>query len=358
MLITILWFLAGLAALIIGADLLVRGASRLAFSLGVSKLVIGLTVIAFGTSAPELAISIQSGLEGKPDLLLGNIVGSNITNILLILGISALILPITVHPRLIRLDVPIMLLLTLLLLFFVWNGSISVFESFVLVTLLTAYLIYLARNSGSAVPREINTARRSKGVQFLFIGIGLVLLISGARLVVSSAVELAEWFGISELIIGLTIVAFGTSLPEVTTAVVAAVRKERELLISGVIGSNILNILAVLGITGLLLFEPIPVTDALIRFDIMILLAASFACIPIFFTGHLISRKEGALFFSYYIAYIIYLFLASAEHDALPLFSRTMLLFVLPITLFTIITIATREWNKRKRIWNLMDKNK
>jgi cation:H+ antiporter len=163
--------------------------------------------------------------------------------------------------------------------------------------------------------------------------------------------------GVSELVIGLTIVAVGTSLPEITTSIVAAIRRERELVVSSVVGSNIFNILAVLGVTGLVLPEAIPVTDALIRFDIMILLAASFACIPIFFTGHLISRGEGTLFMIYYIAYIIYLWLSSAEHEALPAFSHTMLMFVVPITLITIFMVALREFNKRKRIWHFINKN-
>lgn len=356
MFITVIWFIAGLVALIAGAEMLVRGASRLASAFGISKLIIGLTVVAFGTSAPELAVSIQAGLEGKPDIMLGNVVGSNITNILLILGISALILPLQVNPRLIKLDVPVMIGITILLLIFVLNGSIALWESIVFVALLGGYLHYLARNRGTGAPDTVVKNKSSKPMSVLYAIVGLIMLVVGARWLVDSAVLFAEAMGVSELVIGLTIVALGTSLPEVTTSIVAALRRERELVISGVIGSNILNILAVLGITGLILPEAIPVTNALIRFDILILLAASFACIPIFFTGHLISRGEGALFLIYYIAYMLYLWLSSAEHQALPAFSYTMLIFVVPITLITIFMIAWREWNKRKRIWQSMKK--
>lgn len=336
--------------------MLVRGASRLASAFGISKLIIGLTVVAFGTSAPELAVSIQAGFEGQPDIMLGNVVGSNITNILLILGISALILPLQVNPRLIKLDVPVMIGITILLLIFVLNGSIALWESIVFVALLGGYLHYLARNRGTGVPDTVVKEKSSKPMSFLYAIAGLILLVVGARWLVDSAVLFAQAMGVSELVIGLTIVALGTSLPEVTTSIVAALRRERELVISSVIGSNILNILAVLGITGIILPEAIPVTNALIRFDILILLAASFACIPIFFTGHLISRGEGALFLIYYIAYMLYLWLSSAEHQALPAFSYTMLMFVVPITLITIFMIAWREWNKRKRIWQSMKK--
>lgn len=357
MFVTFLWFIAGLLTLIFGAEMLVRGASRLASAFGISKLVIGLTVVAFGTSAPELAVCIQAGLDGRPDLMLGNIVGSNITNILLILGVSALILPLSVNPRLIKLDVPVMIVITFILLFFILNGFISLWESFIFIVMLAGYLLYLARNSGSLETPPLEKKKSSKPLSFFYAATGLVLLIAGSRWLVDSAVIFAEAFGVSELVIGLTVVAIGTSLPEITTSIVAAVRRERELVISNVIGSNILNILAVLGITGLVLPEPIPVTNALVRFDIMILLAASFACVPIFFTGHVISRGEGALFLIYYIIYIIYLWLSSAEHDALPAFSDTMILFVLPLTLFTIFMIAWREWNKRKRVWHFIRKN-
>ncbi|MEX1063461.1 MAG: calcium/sodium antiporter [Balneolaceae bacterium] len=355
MAITFLWFTAGLVALIAGAESLVRGASRLADSLGISKLVIGLTVVAFGTSAPELAVTIQAGTGGEPDILLGNVVGSNLANILLILGISAAIVPLYVNPRLIRQDVPVMIAITVLVFILTLNGFLHFRECLLLFTLLVIYLLHLARNSrAEGLLADIPKKKGSTYLNLIYVAAGLVLLIGGAGWVVDSAVLFAEAAGVSELVIGLTIVAAGTSLPEITTSVVAALRRERELVVSGIIGSNIFNLLAVLGISGMVIPEAVPVNEALLRFDLLVLLAASFACMPIFFTGHIISRGEGLVFLGYYAAYNVYLWLSSAEHAALPVFSNTMLWFVLPITLFTIIMLAIREWRKRARVWKSM----
>lgn len=353
MLITIVWFIVGLAGLIAGAELIVRAAARLASMMGIPRLIIGLTIVAFGTSAPELAISIKAGIDGNTDLMLGNIVGSNITNILLILGLTAMVVPLKVHANLIKIDVPVMIGITLLMVFFAWSGSITFWECLTLAILLVVYMIFLARQSGaSSVPADRERKRRTPAsvVIYSLLGVaGLFLLITGAQLLVNSAITIAEMVGISELVIGLTIVAFGTSLPEVTTTLVAAIKKERDIAVGSVIGSNILNILAVLGVSGLFIPDAIPVQPALLRFDLIILIAVSVACIPIFFTGHKISRWEGALFFGFYIAYITYLLLSSTEHAALAPFSTIMLVFVLPITGITVITVTVREWIVRQR---------
>ena len=349
----VLWFVAGLVALIGGAELLVRSASKLAGFFGIPRLIIGLTIVAFGTSAPELAISIQAGMDGNTDLMMGNIIGSNITNILLILGITAIFIPLKVHANLIRIDVPVMIGVSILLYIFAWSGVITFVECAILVALLVIYLIFLARQSGStSVPADREMKKRTPAAVAFYSVVcvlGFVLLISGARWLVSSALILAEMAGVSELVIGLTVVAFGTSLPEVVTALVAAIKKERDIAVGSIIGSNILNILAVLGIAGLFIPESIPVKPALLRFDLLIMLAVSIACIPIFFTGHKISRWEGFLFFGYYIAYVYYLFLSSAEHEALEAFSTTMLLFVIPITVISLVVVAGREWVVRLR---------
>jgi cation:H+ antiporter len=350
---TILWFVIGLTALIAGAELVVRSASRLAGMFGVSRLVIGLTVVAFGTSAPELAISIQAGIDGQTDLMLGNIVGSNISNILLILGLTAIMIPLKVHVNLIRIDVPVMIGVTLLLYLFAWNGFITFWECLTLSVLLMIYMFFLIRKSGSTTtPSDHERKKRTPAAIILYAAIGitgLALLILGAGWLVESAVILAELAGVSELVIGLTVVALGTSLPEVVTSLVAAIKKERDIAVGSVIGSNILNILAVLGVSGLFIPDAIPVQSALIRFDLLILIAVSVACIPIFFTGHKISRWEGAVFLIYYILYILFLFLSSEEHNALGTFSTAMLTFVIPITVLTILVTAGREWTIRQR---------
>lgn len=349
---TIFWFIAGLAALIAGAEFVVRAASRLAGFFGVSRLVIGLTIVAFGTSAPELAISLKAGLAGQTDLMMGNIVGSNITNILLILGLTALVMPLKVHTSLIRFDVPVMIGITILLFFFALSGSITFVESAVLAFLLLIYLVYLGfQGKNPSVPSDAEKQKKTPLMIFLYLILGvsgLLLLINGAGWLVDSAIVIAGMAGVSELVIGLTIVALGTSLPEVVTSLVAAVKGERDIAVGSVIGSNILNILAVLGVSGLFIPE-INVQPSLIRFDLWIMLAVSFACLPIFFTGNKIARWEGVVFLGYYIAYMVYLFLSSAQHDALDTYNTVMLYFVIPLTVMTVVVILAYEFKKRWR---------
>ena len=351
MLATIIWFIIGLVALVGGAELLVRSVSKLAVQFGISKLIIGLTVVAFGTSGPELAVSVQAGIDGQTDLMLGNIVGSNISNIFFILGIASLILPLKVNAKLIRVDVPLMIGITVLLYIFAYNGTVSVWECLVLVFLFCLYMLYLIReNKSPDLPVDEHAPEKSsRTISILGTIAGFAFLLLGARWLVQSAVIFAEMMGVSQLIIGLTIVSFGTSLPEVVTSVVAALKGERDIAVGSVIGSNISNILVVLGIAGLFVPEGIPVQNALLRFDLLIVIAASIACLPIFFTGHKISRWEGALFFGLYISYITYLFLASAEHAALEMFSGAMMFFVIPVVAITILVVAFREWKKRQR---------
>lgn len=344
------WFVLGLIALIGGAELLVRSASRLATQFGISKLIVGLTVVAFGTSAPELAVSIQAGINDQTDIMMGNIVGSNISNILLILGIAAIILPLKVNAKLIRVDVPIMISITVLMFLFALSGAISFWECLFLVFLLVVYLIFLIReNKNEDIEIDID-AKKVHPLLNAFYGIGgLAALIFGARWLVNSAVIYAEMAGVSELIIGLTIVSVGTSLPEIVTSIVAAVKGERDIAVGSVVGSNIFNILVVLGIAGLFIPQSIPVGYELINFDLLILIAASLACMPIFFTGHKIKRWEGALFLSLYICYVAYLYLSSTGHELADLFSTGMLFFVLPLIVITVLSIAGREWKRRQR---------
>ena len=349
---TLFWFVLGLVALISGAEFVVRAASKLAGFFGVSRLVIGLTIVAFGTSAPELAISLKAGLADQTDLMMGNIVGSNITNILLIIGLTALVLPLKVNTNLIRFDVPVMIAISILLFFFALSGSITFVESAILAFLLVVYLVYLGfHGKNPSVPLDAEKEKSTPVLIFLYLVLGiagLVLLINGAGWMVDSAIVLAQMAGVSELVIGLTIVALGTSLPEVVTSLVAAFKGERDIAVGSVVGSNILNILAVLGVSGLFIPE-INVQQSLITFDLWIMLAVSFACLPIFFTGNRIARWEGVIFLGYYIAYMVYLFLSSAEHAALNAYNSVMLYFVIPITILTVVVIVGYEFKKRWR---------
>jgi cation:H+ antiporter len=346
-LMTIIWFVFGVALLIGGAELLVRGASNLAARFGISKLIIGLTVVSLGTSAPEFAVSLQAGFNGQTDILLGNIIGSNIANILLVLGLIAMITPIRIEKKLIRIDVPIMITVSALLFFMVMNGSLERWQSILLGLLLIVYMWFLARENRVHIDNDIIKDKAPTWLQAIFVIAGLVLLVAGARFLVNSAVTIAEFLGVSELVIGLTVVAIGTSLPEVATSVVAALRGEAEIAVGNVVGSNIFNILFVLGIAGAIIPEDLPVHSSLIHFDIPFMLAATFACLPIFFTGYKISRKEGILFFSYFIIYITWIVLSSTQHELLGAFSNVMLYFVIPITLFTFMVILGRVYRTK-----------
>jgi cation:H+ antiporter len=340
-------FLAGLVALVAGAELLVRGAARLAGALGISPLVIGLTVVAFGTSAPEIAVSVGAAASGKVDLAVGNVVGSNIFNVLFILGLSALITPLLVAQQLIRQEVPIMIGISALLFALAADGVIGRPESVALACGLIAYTVFLVRQSraenAAAQARSGNDAPRGAGARTLDVAFtiaGLALLVLGARWLVDAATAFARWFGVSELVIGLTIVAAGTSLPEVASSVVAALRGERDIAVGNVVGSNVFNILGCLGLAGLVAPQPLVVAPAVLAFDLPVMLAVAFACLPVFFTGARIARWEGVLLLGYYLAYVGYVVLKATEHDALPAFSGVMAGFVVPLTVVTLTIVA------------------
>ena len=256
----ILKIVFGLASLIAGGELLVRGATRLAAAMKISPLVIGLTVVAFGTSSPELAVSVQSAFAGNADIALGNVVGSNIFNVLFILGLSALIVPLVVSSRLIRWDVPLMIVASVLLLLLGLDGRIGRLDGLLLFSGLLAYTFWCVRQSrreSSEVKAEFaqempvsKASRTALLVQIGFIIGGLILLGLGSRWLVGGSVFIATRLGVSELIIGLTIIAAGTSLPEVVTSIMAAWRGERDIAVGNVVGSNLFNILCVLGLTG------------------------------------------------------------------------------------------------------------
>ncbi len=350
---TYLLFFAGLAALIVGADVLVRGASRLALSLGISPLVVGLTVVAFGTSAPEVAVSVGAVLDGKTGLALGNVVGSNIFNVLFILGLSALIVPLVVNIQLIRQEVPIMLGASLLLLLLSLDGLLSWNDGVLLMILLAAYTVFLvvqSRRESQAAQDEYTQEFAPTTpapwlariwVQLLLIAAGLALLVLGSDWLVQAAVLIAKAMGVSDLVIALTIIAAGTSMPEVATSIVAAIKGERDIAVGNVVGSNIFNALGCMGIASLVSGSAgLVVPPAVMSFDLWVMAAVALACVPMFITGQLIARWEGALFLGYYAAYVAYLVLAAQQHDALGAFSAAMLSIVLPLTVVTLVVLA------------------
>jgi cation:H+ antiporter len=359
--VTVLQFIAGLVLLVAGAEALVRGAGKLAIKVGISPLVVGLTVVAFGTSSPEMAVSVGSSRDGNVDIAVGNVVGSNIFNVLFILGICALIAPLVIARQVIRKEVPIMIGASLLLIALGLDGEISRLDGVILFTLVVVYTVVLIRQSrkenkpgdadleAEGIPLD-STWDQKLPVQIGLIVVGLVLLVVGAEWLVNSAIEFAESLGVSQLVIGLTIVAAGTSMPEVATSVMATIRGERDIAVGNVIGSNIFNILAVVGLSGIVATAPLAVAESVQQFDFWVMLAVAVACLPIFFTGATIARWEGAVFVVYYAAYTAYLVLDSQDHDALDAFSNVMLLFVVPITVITLVVVATREWRSQRSV--------
>ena len=354
---TLIFFVLGFGLLVISAEGLVRGASRLAAVSGISPLVIGLTVVAFGTSAPELAVSLFSAMNGQPDIALGNVVGSNILNVLFILGLSALITPLVVSQQLIRLDVPLMIIASVLLYLLALDGHISRLDGLLLFTGILVYTVFTimkSRQETAQIQAEyaqeyglkepVVSQQQAILVNLALIIIGLIGLVWGARWLVAGAVELARLAGVSELIIGLTVIALGTSLPEVAASVVASLRGERDIAVGNIVGSNLFNILAVLGLSSLLSPTGIQVSAAALNFDIPVMIAVAVACLPIFFTRHLIARWEGGLFLGYYVAYTTYLILHATRHDALTALSTTMLWYVMPLTAATLLLLTVRAF--------------
>ncbi|MCU0894745.1 MAG: calcium/sodium antiporter [Rhodospirillales bacterium] len=305
----------GLVLLVIGAELLVRGSVTLARRLGVSSLLIGLTLVGFGTSTPELVASVTGALKGSPGIAVGNVIGSNICNVLLILGSSALLCPLATTRKAFIRDGPVLLGASLLLLAITWYGWLSRPVGAIFVVLLAGYILYTYRtekvhpnSSGalhSAEAEQVPSLSLSWPAATALALAGIGVLVSGAYLLVDGAIQVARGYGISETIIGLTVVAIGTSLPELATSVVAAVRKEADVAIGNVVGSNIYNILGILGVTALV--QPIAMPPEIMAFDIWVMLAAAVLLVVFALSGLRINRWEGGLLLAGYAAYIAYL---------------------------------------------------
>lgn len=323
---------AGLVVLVLGGEWLVRGASALAARFHIPPLIIGLTVVAFGTSAPELGVSLQAAFAGAADVAVGNVVGSNIFNVLFILGLSAMISPLVVSSQLIRFDVPLMIAISVLSWALARDGWISRLDGAILFLVLVGYILICIRFAS----RESKAVREEFAAQFasddadtaagpsihagdpvwkclMFIVIGLVTLGLGSRWLVEGAVSIATWWGVSQLVIGLTIVAAGTSLPEVVTSIVATIRGQRDIAVGNVVGSNIFNLSCVLGLSGIIAPGGVPVSPTAVSFDIPVMILVAALCLPIFFTGRTIARWEGAVFFIGYVAYTTYMIFTAAN---------------------------------------------
>lgn len=299
-----LFLLAGFSLLILGAQVLIRGSASLALRLGLPPLFIGLTIVAIGTSAPELVVSLSSALRGHGDVSVGNVVGSNIFNIAAILGVTALITPIRVNLSVIKLDIPVMITVSVAAALLFLFSQFSRFTGGLLVTTLICYFFFTfrsAKREDHHNTAEVPVSGVSLPFSLLLIGTGLLLLVTGSELVVSSATSIAIFFKVSEAVIALTIVGMGTSIPELVTSIVAAVKKQPDMAIGNVVGSNIFNILGVLGISSLITPLSAPGVHALVW---LVMVGFAVLLLPLAYTDRMLDRREGALFCSGYTAYI------------------------------------------------------
>lgn len=345
--------LLGLATLLGGGDLLLRGSVTVAEAFGMSRLLIGLTVVSLGTSAPEMAICLDAAMDGKPEIALGNIVGSNVANVLLILGITSLITPIVVESKIIRREVPIMIGISLFFLLLVSDQTLSVIDGSILLGSMIIFLLWQFRLAqlGDQVkeaptpdPADPEVAKANYGLTAILIFGGAAMLWLGAGWLVQGASGLASSLGVSQLVIGLTVVAIGSSAPEIATSILAARRGYPEMAIGSVLGSNIANLLLVAGGTTLLA-GGIPVPSEALEFDLPVMILCAIACLPIFSTGHQIVRWEGAVFLMCYIAFSTFLFFRPTLTTLFPAWRQMVWPIAIPLIIATLIAIA---WNWRR----------
>ena len=399
--------LGGLVLLVLGGEVLVRGASSLALSIGLSPLVVGLTVVAFATSAPELAVTLNAVTSGSPELAIGNVVGSNIANVLLVLGVAALMGTIVVKSRVVKRDIPVMIGMSILLFVVAYSGNVGKLEGAILLACLVAYVIravvssrrysagpkpgegrdaggdsdaylgeivgepprphapapaepgsFAAENAAESPPAVVAAAPHLEEapekplnplLAVLAVAAGVAMLVFGAQLLVNGAKEIATGLGVSELVIGLTVVALGTSLPELATVVIAVRRGERDLAVGNAVGSNIFNIGAVIGLSAIVVPDGIPIPPSAINLDIPLVVLTAFLLLPIAITGSRIGRVEGALLLGSYLAYTGYLLLASSDHDALGPYSFVMMWIVIPLVVIILMVQWYGDWSERRK---------
>jgi len=316
MTLAIVYLLAGLVLLYFGAEGLARGSSSLALRLGLSPLVVGLTVVAFGTSSPELMVSLRAALAGQSDISVGNVVGSNICNIGLILGLCALITPIATNSQIVRIDIPVMIAITALSIMLMADGNIGRIEGIIFVFLLVAYIIFsigLARRQPADTleaefGEEVKISKRGLAIDILMVIGGLALLLFGARFLVDGAVIIARTYDWSEALIGLTIVAIGTSLPELATSLLAALKKESDIAIGNIVGSNIFNLVGILGITAIV--HPLR-TAGIGAVDLAVMAVFAALLWPMAYHQQRITRPEGACLLLGYAGYLFWLLRAA-----------------------------------------------
>ena len=314
-----LLIVGGLLGLLGGAELLVRGGTGLALRLGIAPIVVGVTVVSLGTSMPELAIGIDAARQGSAGLAVGNIVGTNLVNILLILGLSALITPLTLDTRTLRFDLPCMTAASVVLLLVALDGTLGTFDGVLLVLLGVGYTLGVLRTSrqeSSAVQAEYQandgTTRARPWLHVVSLLVGIAVIVIGATLLVDGAVDAARGLGVSDAVIGLTIIAIGTSAPELVTTLVSTIRGNRDIALGNLLGSSVYNIAFILGVTILVAPGAVEVPDEILGGDLLLMVGAAVACVPVFVSGRRITRIEGGVFVAAYVAYLAWLIISRA----------------------------------------------
>ncbi len=349
-LINVIELLSGLVLLLIGAELMVRAAVRLAERLHVRPLIIGLTIVALGSSAPQMAVSLQAALTDNPDIAVGSVVGSGIFNILVTLGLSALIIPLRVSRQLVRLDIPLMIGASLLVFILAWNKDLGRFDGVLLLGALALYLGLLLRQSRHSTrphTQRPTETQQSWLISVLMILAGLAMLVFAGRLLLGAAVVVATDLGLSERVIGLTVVAVGTSLPELATSLIAALRGQRDIAVGNVIGANLFNLLGVLGLTALLAPTPLSVSPNALDFDLPVMLGVAALCLPVFYSGYRVTRAEGLLLLGLYLVYGLHVVSFTTGMPLAGKLERLMLFYVLPALLTFLLFTSIRAWRRQ-----------
>ncbi len=349
-LINVIELLSGLVLLIIGAELMVRAAVRLAERLHVRPLIIGLTIVALGSSAPQMTVSLQAALTDNPDIAVGSVVGSGIFNILVTLGLSALIIPLRVSRQLVRLDIPLMIGASLLVFILAWNKDLGRFDGVLLLGALALYLGLLLRQSRHSTrphTQRPTETQQSWLISVLMILAGLAMLVFAGRLLLGAAVVVATDLGLSERVIGLTVVAVGTSLPELATSLIAALRGQRDIAVGNVIGANLFNLLGVLGLTALLAPTPLSVSPNALDFDLPVMLGVAALCLPVFYSGYRVTRAEGLLLLGLYLVYGLHVVSFTTGMPLAGKLERLMLFYVLPALLTFLLFTSIRAWRRQ-----------
>ena len=367
MILTITLFIVGLILMVYGADLLVRGASTLAVLIGISPLVVGLTVVAFGTSAPEFAVSFEAAYRDQASICVGNVIGSNIFNILFILGAAALVTPLVVAKQILRFELPLVITVSAIVWWLASDHRFDRTDGLILFVGLVAYTvgqIVVSRRSESkanahaakeltaelsltqdalsgaasdAATQSTPRSLRTLGINAGLMLIGLVMLVLGARWLVDAAVTFARYFQVDELIIGLTIVSIGTSLPEVVTSIIAGMKGERDIAAGNVIGSNLFNLLGVLGLASVVAPSGLEVAADSLRFDLPVMTGVVVLAFPMMASGRLITRFEGAVLLGYYAAYTAYLILNAKQSAYADSVLFSILYIALPVTILWLV---------------------